>query len=310
MRFGIHAGPQDCSIDDLRRLWRFADEHGFHWCSVWDHLYSISNLTDPASPSFEGVATMAALAGATTRVRVGCLVFCVGYRNPGVLCKAAVTIDHLSGGRVELGLGAGWNENEFRAFGMPFLPIKDRLDQLEETAIVLRRLFDGERVTFDGKHVQLTDALCDPRPVQSRLRLWIGGQGEKRLLRIVARHADGWNVPFLAPEVFTQRAATLDAWCAKEGRDPGAITRTINVGLALGADDAAVRRQEDQLPGMFGGLTEFVKPGILIGTPTRVIDRVGEYERAGAEWVILAVRAPFDWEGLELFVRDVMPALR
>ena len=84
-------------------------------------------------------------------MRVGCLVFCVGYRNPGVLCKAAVTIDHLSGGRVELGLGAGWNENEFRAFGMPFLPIKDRLDQLEETAIVLRRLFDGERVTFDGK---------------------------------------------------------------------------------------------------------------------------------------------------------------
>lgn len=310
MRFGIHAGPQDCSIDDLRRLWRFADDRGFHWCSVWDHLYSISDLANPASPAFEGIATMAALAGTTTRVRVGCLVFCVGYRNPGVLCKAAVTIDHLSGGRVELGLGAGWNENEFRAFGMPFLPIKNRLDQLEETAIVLRRLFDGERVTFDGQHVHLTDALCDPRPVQSRLRLWIGGQGEKRLLRIVARHADGWNVPFLAPEIFTQRAATLDDWCAKESRDPRAITRTINVGLALGEDDAAVRRQEDKLPGMFGGLTEFVKPGILIGTPPRVIDRIGEYERAGAEWVILAVRAPFDWEGLELFVRDVMPAFR
>ena len=310
MRFGIHAGPQDCSIDDLRRLWRLADEQGFHWCSVWDHLYSISDLTNPASPSFEGVATMAALAGATTRVRVGCLVFCVGYRNPGVLCKAAVTIDHLSGGRVELGLGAGWNENEFRAFGMPFLPIKNRLDQLEETAIVLRRLFDGERVSFDGTHVHLTDARCDPRPLQARLRLWIGGQGEKRLLRIVARHADGWNVPFLAPEVFTQRVATLDEWCAKEGRDPRAITRTINVGLALGRDDAAVQHQEDKLPGMFGGLTELVKPGILIGTPSRVVDRIGEYERAGAEWVILALRAPFDWEGLALFIQDVMPAFR
>lgn len=310
MRFGIHAGPQDCTIDDLKRLWRLADEHGFHWCSVWDHLYSISDLTNPASPSFEGVATMAALAGATTRVRVGCLVFCVGYRNPGVLAKAAVTIDHLSGGRVELGLGAGWNEREFRAFGMPFLPIKDRLDQLEETASVLRRLFDGERVTFDGTQVHLTEALCDPRPVQARLRLWIGGQGEKRLLRIVARHADGWNVPFLAPEVFTQRAATLDEWCAKEGRDPRAITRTINVGLALGRDDAAVQREEEKLPSMFGGLTEFVKPGILIGTPPRVIDRIGDYERGGAEWVILALRAPFDWEGLELFIQDVMPAFR
>ena len=310
MRFGIHAGPQDCTIDDLRRLWRLADDSGFHWCSVWDHLYSISDLTNPAHPAFEGVATMAALAGATTRVRVGCLVFCVGYRNPGVLCKAAVTIDHLSGGRVELGLGAGWNENEFHAFGMPFLPIKERLDQLEETALVLRRLFDGERVSFDGRQIHLTDALCDPRPVQQRLRLWIGGQGEKRLLRIVARHADGWNVPFLAPEVFAQRAATLDDWCTKERRDPRAITRTINLGLAIGRDEAAVRRQEEKLPSMFGGLTELVKPGILIGTPARMIDRIGEYARAGAEWVILAVRAPFDWDGLQIFIDDVMPAFR
>lgn len=310
MRFGIHAGPQDCTLDELRRLWRFADERGFHWCSVWDHLYSISDLSNPASPSFEGLTAMAALAATTTRVRVGCLVFCVGYRNPGVLCKAAVTIDHLSGGRAEIGLGAGWNEREFTAFGMPFLPIKDRLDQLEEHAIVLRRLFDGERVTFEGKHVRLMDALCGPRPAQPRLRLWIGGQGEKRLLRMVARHADGWNVPFLAPEVYAQRIGTLDDWCAKEGRDPRAITRTINVGLAIGADDAEVARQESLLPGMFGGLTEFVKPGILTGTPTRVIDRIGEYERAGAEWLILALRAPFDWDGLELFVRDVMPAFR
>ena len=310
MRFGIHAGPQDCSIDELRRLWKLADDDGFHWCSVWDHLYSISDLTNPARPSYEGIATMAALAGATTNVRVGCLVFCAGYRNPGVLAKAAVTIDHLSGGRVELGLGAGWNENEFRAFGMPFLPIKDRLDQLEETAIVLRRLFDGERVTFEGKHVRLNDALCNPRPVQSRLRLWVGGQGEKRLLRIVARHADGWNAPFLAPQVFAKRAATLDDWCAKENRDPRAITRTTNVGLAIGGDDASVRRQEDELPSMFGSMTALVKPGILIGTPSRVIDRIGEYERAGAEWVILAMRAPFDWAGLELFIRDVMPAFR
>ncbi len=309
MRFGVHAGPQDCTLDDLKRLWRVADDH-FHWCSVWDHLYSISDLTNPASPAFEGIATMAALAAATTRVRVGCLVFCVPYRNVGVLCKAAVTIDHLSGGRVELGLGAGWNENEFRAFGMPFLPIKDRLDQLEETAIVLRRLFDGERVTLEGKQVHVTDALCDPRPVQPHLRLWVGGQGPKRLLRIVARHADGWNVPFLAPEVFRERAATLDDWCAREGRDPRAVTRTINVGLAIGRDDASARQQEERLPSLFGGLTEFVRPGILVGTPPRVIDRIREYERAGAEWVILALRAPFDWEGLEIFVQDVMPAFR
>jgi alkanesulfonate monooxygenase SsuD/methylene tetrahydromethanopterin reductase-like flavin-dependent oxidoreductase (luciferase family) len=310
MRFGIHAGPQDCSIADLHRLWRVADEQGFHWCSVWDHLYSVSDLANPAKPAYEGVATMAALASATRRVRVGCLVFCVGYRNPGVLLKAAVTIDHLSGGRCELGLGAGWNEAEFRAFDMPFLSIRDRLDQLEETAIVLRRLLDGERVTFAGRQVQVNDALCEPRPVQDRLRLWIGGQGERRLLRIVARHADGWNVPFLPPDLYSQRNATLDEWCERERRDPHAIARTINVGLALGPDEAAVRRQEDNLRLMFGPMTDFIRPGVLVGTPAAVIDRIGEYARAGAEWVILALRAPFDWEGLDLFVRDVMPAFR
>src|SRR2546426_10272212 len=107
MRFGSHAGPQDCSIADLRRLWRVADEHGFHWCSVWDHLYSVSDLADPAKPAFEGVATMAALASETRRVRVGCLVFCVCYRSAGGPAKAAVTVAHLSAARCGLGVGAG-----------------------------------------------------------------------------------------------------------------------------------------------------------------------------------------------------------
>jgi alkanesulfonate monooxygenase SsuD/methylene tetrahydromethanopterin reductase-like flavin-dependent oxidoreductase (luciferase family) len=188
--------------------------------------------------------------------------------------------------------------------------MRDRLDHLEEAATVLRRLFDGERVTFAGRHVQMTDALCLPRPVQPRLRLWIGGQGEKRLLRIVARHADGWNAPFLAPEIYAARSATLDTWCERERRDPRAITRTINLGLAVGPDEAAVKRQEENLRLMFGPMTDFVRPGILVGTPAQVIDRIGAYASAGAEWIILALRAPFDWDGLELFVRDVMPAFR
>jgi alkanesulfonate monooxygenase SsuD/methylene tetrahydromethanopterin reductase-like flavin-dependent oxidoreductase (luciferase family) len=225
-----------------------------------------------------------------------------------VLAKAAVTIDHLSGGRCELGLGAGWNELEARAFGVPFPSIGARLDLLDDTAKVLRALFDGERVSFEGRHFRLEGALCDPRPVQPRLRLWIGGQGERRMLRLVARHADGWNVPFLAPEVFAQRNAVLEHWCEREGRDPRAITRTVNVGMALGVDETGVRQQEKNLRLMFGPMTELVRPGVLVGTPPQVIDRIGEYARAGAEWVILALRAPFDWDGLELFIREVMPA--
>src|SRR5207247_1863559 len=115
-----------------------------------------------------------------------------------------------------------------------------------------------------------------------RLRLWMGGQGEKRVLRLVARHAEGWNVPFLAPEIFAQRNATLDRWCEREGRDPRAITRTVNLGLALGRDEAQVRRQEERLRLMFGPMTDFVRPGILVGTPPQVIERIREYAAAAA----------------------------
>src|SRR2546430_5784481 len=148
MRFGIHAGPQDCSIAELRRLWRIADERGFHWGPVGDHLYSVSGLSDPAKPAFEGVATMAALASETKRVRVGCLVFCVCYRPVGLLAKAAVTIDHLSGGRCELGIGAGWNEIEARAFGIPLPSIKERRAHPGGTAQAPRPPLPGERVTL------------------------------------------------------------------------------------------------------------------------------------------------------------------
>jgi len=250
---------------------------------------------------------MAALASETRRVRVGCLVFCALFRPPGVLAKAAVTIDHLSGGRCELGIGAGWNELEAKAFGVDFPPIKERLDRLEETAHILRALFSGEPVTFEGKHYTLRDAICDPKPVQPHLRLWIGGQGERRLLRIVARHADAWNSPFLSPELYAQRNRTLDEWCEKERRDPASILRTANLGLAIGADAAAVRRQEEDLQLRFGPMTDLVRPGILTGAPAQVIERLREYEAAGAAWTILALRAPFDWDGLELFTREVMP---
>ena len=131
IKLGVHAGPQDLSMADLHRLWQRADEGGFYWISVWDHFYAnpINQRTDPC---FEAVAAMASLASLTSRVRVGCLVFCTLFRSPGLLAKAAVTIDHISGGRCELGLGAGWFEEEFHEFGYGYPPLKDRLDQMEE----------------------------------------------------------------------------------------------------------------------------------------------------------------------------------
>jgi len=306
MKFGIHTGPQNCSYADLRRAWRIADESGFEWVSVWDHFYPA--LTDPTGTCFEAVSIMTALAGETRRVRVGCLVFCAAYRNPAVLANAAVTIDHVSAGRLELGIGCGWSQLEFEAYGIPFLPIKDRLDQLEETVQIVRSLFDNEQTTFHGKHFQVTDAYCNPKPLQKRPRIWLGGGGEKRFLRMVARHADAWNVPFIGPDVYAEKNRILDEWCARERRDPKSVLRTVNLGLAMSRDEAAAQKKRAGLEEQFGAFLPILEPGMLIGMPEQVIDRIGAYERAGTEWTIVALRAPFDWESLELFIERVMPA--
>lgn len=307
MKFGIHTGPQLCTLDELRTLWRFADERGFHWVSVWDHFYP-AQFSGHDGPCLEAVAAHTALACETRRVRVGCLVYCVPYRHPAVLAKALATIDHVSGGRMECGLGAGWHQQEFDAFGIPFLPIKDRLDQLEEGVQIVRSMFANERTSFAGQHYRVHEAYSAPKPVQPRPRIWIGGGGEKRLLRLVARHADGWNIPFVPPDVFAHKRSVLDRWCERERRDPRSIVRTVNLGPALVERESELPRVEAQLASQFGNTLSFLRPGMLVGTAEQAIDRIGEYQRAGAEWVILALRAPFDLEGLELFAERVMPA--
>jgi F420-dependent oxidoreductase-like protein len=307
LRFGLHTGPQDVTIEELRRAWRLADEAGFYWCSVWDHFYSLSDRTRPC---FEGVSAMTALAAETRRVRVGCLVFCVMYRHPALLANAAVTIDHVSGGRCELGIGAGWHELEAAEYGMPFPAIGERLGRLEEAAVIIRRLWRDEETTVAGRYYRLERARCEPKPLQAEPRLWIAGQGERRLLRIVARHADAWNVPFLSPSLYAARNATLDDWCEREKRDPRAILRSVNVGLVIGRTETDVAREEARLAEQFGPLVEFVRDGIMVGTPAQIVERLGAYERGGAELVVIALRAPFDWDGLELFTSEVMPAFR
>jgi alkanesulfonate monooxygenase SsuD/methylene tetrahydromethanopterin reductase-like flavin-dependent oxidoreductase (luciferase family) len=161
---------------------------------------------------------------------------------------------------------------------------------LEEAAACVRRLLHEPPVTFDGTYFHLDDAQCEPRPLQAKLPIWIGGGGEKRTLRIVARHADGWNVPFISPEEFRRKNEVLDRHCEAAGRDPSEITRSVNVGLAW--------REEDLEP-QFGRISNFVRPGVLMGSEDEVVDRVGQYVAAGAQQVNIAMRAPWDVEGLE-----------
>jgi alkanesulfonate monooxygenase SsuD/methylene tetrahydromethanopterin reductase-like flavin-dependent oxidoreductase (luciferase family) len=181
---------------------------------------------------------------------------------------------------------------------------------LEEAAQIIRRMLTEERTTFSGKHFQVDDASCLPRPVQQRLPIWIGGVGEKRTLKIVADHADGWNAAYLAPDEFARVNAVLNHWCDDEGRDPASLKRAVNVTFNLGVNEAAVDRQRTLLYEDWGAAAERVAGGALMTTPDRAVDRIMEYVAAGADEINIALRAPWDAEALDAYLETVMPAVR
>jgi F420-dependent oxidoreductase-like protein len=304
VRFGVHTGLQNTTTDELRSLWRRIEDAGFEWISIWDHFYAADATvtaegTTSGAVCHEAVAAHTALALDTTRVRCGSLVYCVAYRHPAVLANAMATIDHLSGGRVTLGLGAGWHQGEFAAYGIPFPPAPVRLRMLDEAIQCVRLLLTEDAATFRGEFFSLDDARCEPKPVQARLPLWIGGGGEQVTLRIVARHADGWNIPFITPEVYRHKVEVLGEHCARAGRDPATIEKSVNLTLAW---------TEQELRDRFGGMADWILPSALTGSPAQIVDRIAAYRDAGASWVNLALRAPFDVDALDRFAAEVVPA--
>jgi F420-dependent oxidoreductase-like protein len=302
IKLGIHAGPQDLSMDELHRLWKRADAAGFYWISVWDHFYA-NPIRERTDPCFEAVAAMASLASLTSRVRVGCLVFCTLFRNPGLLAKAAVTIDHISGGRCELGLGAGWFEEEFREFGYGFPPLKTRMDQMEEAVQIIKSLFDEPVTHFKGQYYDIQGAVCAPKPYTGKLPIWIGGRGLKRTPRMAAQYADGFNVAYVSPEDLKQRTDQLDAACERFGRDPASITRSVNLHFHMGADEAAAKAAREKLQKFDASR----RLGAITGTAQEAIDRIGEYVKVGANGLNIAFRPPIDWEAFEAYIEQVLP---
>jgi F420-dependent oxidoreductase-like protein len=299
VRFGVHTGLQNTSLRELRGLWSRIEELGFDWISIWDHFYAADNTGDASC--LEAIVSHAALAATTSRVRCGSLVYCAGYRHPAVLANAMASLDELAGGRITFGLGAGWAKLEYDAYGIPFPAARARLRMLEESLVCVRGLLRDDVTDFSGEFFTLTGARCEPKPVQTPLPIWVGGGGEKVTLRLAAQYADGWNVPFIAPEAWAHKSAVLDEHCARLGRDPATIERGVNVGMAF---------SDEELRNQFGHLADFVRPGVLTGSVSEMVDRVGAYAEAGAEWVILAMRAPFDRDGLERFATEVLSQLR
>ena len=303
LKLGVHTGQQDVELDELRSLWRYIDEHGWDFISIWDHFYEAPPI-DGTHPAFEAISTMALLAAETEQVRIGCHVFCMNYRNPALLAKSLMTIDHASHGRVEVGLGAGWHVQEHEDFGYNFPSVKERLDRLEEGIQIIKGMFTQEQTTFSGQYYSANEAMLDPRPMQDPVPIVVGGRGEKRTLKIAAQYANGWNVPYISVEEFERLNGVLDEWCEKVDRDPAELERSVNLHMLMGTDAADAARIRELRSGTYRG------GGTLSGNPQEAIETLKRYEESGADRVSIAIRPPIEWESLQSFVEEVMPAVQ
>jgi F420-dependent oxidoreductase-like protein len=229
MRFAIKTRPEHTTWQQLRDVWIAADDFEiFESAWHWDHFYPLSG--DMAGPNLEAWTTLAALAQATQRIRVGCQVTGMIYRHPAVLANMAATTDIISNGRLELGVGAGWNEMETAAYGIELYPLKERFDRFDEGVQAMIALLTEKVANFDGKYVKLTDAYCEPKAVQTpHPPITIGGKGPKRTLRAVAKWAQHWNVIVPSPEDWKPLKDVLVKHCEDIGRDVNEITCSVNV---------------------------------------------------------------------------------
>src|SRR5207237_6720886 len=245
MRFGIDISQHQLEWKQIVERFQFAEEAGFEGGWVFDHFKPLYD--DPKGPCREGWTLLAGLAALTRTIRLGTLVTGITYRHPSVLATEAVTVDQISNGRLELGLGAAWNQPEHEELGIQFPPIRERAERLEEGIEVMRLLMTRDRATFKGRHYQLDDATYRPRPVQKpHPPIWIGAEGEQLMLPIVGRQADAWHA-YGSPTSLARKSKLIDEHAQRAGRDPKAILRSSSLSLSRSWDE--VRKHAERLAG-------------------------------------------------------------
>jgi F420-dependent oxidoreductase-like protein len=311
MKFGIHNSswldrPESAeAFEAVKAKTQWAEDHGFVWFSVLDHMIQIPQGA-PDEPVLEGWTVLAALAAVTSRIRLATLCTAVGYRNPAHLAKIAATVDVISGGRLTLGIGAGFFEDEYKQYGWEFPPRPaTRIRQMEEAVRLILKMWTEPRTTFHGRYFHVEDAILEPKPVQKpRPPVLIAGGGEQMTLRAVAHLADACN--FVTGDIgkveiaeVRHKLAVLRGHCDAAGRDYDTIEKTLIQPWLLARDDATVAAKRERLAA-HGPLRGFV------GTASEAIDLIGQYQDAGVDLLIYADRRN-DAESRELFASDVMP---
>jgi alkanesulfonate monooxygenase SsuD/methylene tetrahydromethanopterin reductase-like flavin-dependent oxidoreductase (luciferase family) len=296
MKFGAQLWSQQTDWPAFRDAAIAADEAGWDSVWTWDHLLAIFGPWE--QPIFEGWSVLSALGPLTKRVRLGLMVGANTFRKPGLTAKLATTLDHVSSGRAILGIGGAWFEREHEAFGIPdWGPVGERLDRLDESVMLLRRLLDGERFSHTGTFYTLTDALCEPRPIQPHLPILVGGSGPRKTLRTTALRADAWNTSGTVDEV-RAKVEILEGHCADVGRNPDEIERTISFPIVIRdtADDA----QEAYTASLErNGTDNMGDVPIILGSPELVAERLRPYVELGFRTVIVRLPSPYDGQTIE-----------
>jgi F420-dependent oxidoreductase-like protein len=306
LRFGLRLPQDGADFGELRDIAQAAEQLGYHSLWLFDHFYHFPFVGNRSI--LEPWTLMSVLAGATTTIRFGTLVLCNGYRPPALLAKMAATLDTLSGGRLEFGYGAGWHQEEFGGYGYPFPPVPTRIRQMEEGLTVIKKLWTEEHATFSGKHYCISDAVCEPKPVQRpHPPITIGGGGERLLLRAVARHADIWNYfPAPLPE-FEHKTQVLDDHCRAIGRDPQTLERSLMTPTITAEWEKEVRDQLETAKAR--GYMWTFSSNYVQGTPDIVVPRFRDYIRRGVSFFIIQLPDSRDLKQIEFVAQQVIGEL-
>jgi alkanesulfonate monooxygenase SsuD/methylene tetrahydromethanopterin reductase-like flavin-dependent oxidoreductase (luciferase family) len=312
MNFGIQVEPQlGFSYDDIVTIGKAGEAAGFTRLWLSDHLFLDPNAV--RTDCLEAWTALAALARDLRTIRIGAMVTCQSYRNPALLAKIAAGVDHLSGGRLEFGIGAGWKEVEYKAYGYEFPEAALRVDQLVDTIEICQRMWTDEKATYAGKRYSVTDALCAPKPVQTPLPIWIGGS-KPRIFRIAAKYAHWMNHTSgdMTPDGVRVRQEALDSACRDRKRDPKTLKRSAFLSVIVGA----TARDVDALVADAAGRAKLTpdqwraaRPSAIVGSPQDVIKRLREYTRIGVDHVNALFPYTREREMVELLGREAVAAL-
>jgi F420-dependent oxidoreductase-like protein len=312
IRFGAQATQAGVPWDELLSLWQELDrDSNFDHLWLMDHFVTgMGSAFGSEGPCIEGWTALAALAQVTSRVRLGIMVTGNTYRHPAVLAKMATTVDHVSGGRLEFGIGGAWHTYEHQAFAIPFHTVRERLERLDEAVQVIKLLWTQPRPKFDGRYYQLDQPPYNPPNVQQpHPPILVGGGGEKRTLRTVARYADATNVSG-TPEEVRHKFEVLERHCKDLGRDYSSIRRTIQVALFLNDDPAFQQRVVQGVMSLRGGSEEDARRSVLMGSADEVKAGVQAFADVGVQEIILAQFPRFHRDSLLRFSREVIPEFR